>query len=101
VSGGVYCARSSRRGFDLRLPRGGGAANEVLIEEPGMIMRRITILLTVVAALGAAVAVSVTLAGQAGPAAASRDTEWRFFGSDTARRGIRLQTRSTPATSAT
>src|SRR5688500_19183873 len=52
-----------------------------LEKEPGMFLRGVRVLLAVVA-IGAAVAMSATLAGQTGANAPNSETEWRFFGGD-------------------
>src|SRR5688572_7387684 len=50
-------------------------------KEPGMFLWRVRVVLAVVA-LGSAIGLSATLAGQSGASASKSDTEWRFFGGD-------------------
>ena len=53
----------------------------VFEKEPGMFLRKVKALLAVVA-LGSAIGLSPTLAGQSGAGSSKSDIEWRFFGGD-------------------
>src|SRR6187399_243920 len=60
------CARWSRTAFD---------------KEPGMFSWRVRVLVAVIA-VGSAIGLSATLAGQSGASVSRNDIDWRFFGGD-------------------
>src|SRR5918995_1258236 len=63
------------------VPGGSFFVQTAFDKEPGMFPWRVKVILAVIA-IGSAIGLSATLAGQSGASSSKNDIEWRFFGGD-------------------